>query len=37
MWLVSIQNFADGDRAKDRLHYECKVCEGKAVIPPLEA
>lgn len=36
MWLVSIQHFADGDPTKDRLHYECKVCEGKAVIPPLE-
>jgi hypothetical protein len=35
MWLVSIQHFADGNPTKDRLHYECKVCEAKAVIPPL--
>jgi hypothetical protein len=27
MWLVSIQHFADGNLAKDRLHYECRVCE----------
>jgi hypothetical protein len=36
MWLTSIQHFVDGEPAKDRLHYECKVCEAKAVIPPMD-
>ena len=36
MWLTSIQHYADGDRTKDRLHYECKACEGKAILPVLK-
>jgi hypothetical protein len=35
MWLVNVQHFADGDAAKDHLHYECKVCDGKAVLPSM--
>lgn len=36
MWLVSIQHFADGNPEKDRLHYECQACDGKAVVPALK-
>jgi hypothetical protein len=36
MWLVGVQHFADGDPAKDRLHYECKACDAKAVLPSIK-
>lgn len=35
MWLVTVQHFSDGHPEKDRLHYECKACEAKAIIPAL--
>jgi hypothetical protein len=33
MWLVGVQNYVDGNQRRDRLHYECKACEAKAVLP----
>jgi hypothetical protein len=36
MWLVTIQHFADGEPVKDRLHYECKVCDTSASMPALK-
>jgi hypothetical protein len=35
MWLTLIARFPGQSRMKDRLQYECKVCEGKAILPPL--
>jgi hypothetical protein len=34
MWMTMIEH-APGAPALDRLHYECKICEAKAVVPPL--
>ena len=34
MWLVQVEHLP-GPRYTDRLHFECKVCDGKAVVPPL--
>jgi hypothetical protein len=34
MWLVKIEHVA-GPRVADRFHYECKACDGRAIIPPL--
>jgi hypothetical protein len=35
MWLVEVEHLP-GPPYTDRLHFECKACDGKAVIPPLE-
>jgi hypothetical protein len=31
MWLVEVQHLGQAER----FHFECKVCDAKAVIPPL--
>ncbi len=33
MWLTLIERIPDSPMLKDRLHYECKVCETKAIVP----
>ncbi len=35
MWLTRIERIPGAPALMDRLHYECKICEAKAVIPPL--
>ena len=35
MWLVDIQHPAPGNPSKDKLYFECQVCDAKAVLPPL--
>lgn len=34
MWLVEVER-RHGPYHTDRLHFECKVCETAAIIPPL--
>lgn len=34
MWLTEVEYVAGVSR-KERLHFECKACEAKAIIPPL--
>jgi hypothetical protein len=34
MWLVEVEHLP-GPSYTNRLHFVCKVCDGKAVIPPL--
>ena len=34
MWLIEIE-YVDNNPRKERLHFECKACEAKAIIPPL--
>jgi hypothetical protein len=33
MWLTRIEN-AVSEMVKDRLHYECKVCDATAIVSP---
>ena len=35
MWLVDVQHPVPGDLSKDKLYFECQVCDAKAVLPPL--
>lgn len=35
MWLVEIEHMP-GAEITDRLRFECKVCEAKAIVPPLD-
>ena len=35
MWLVDIEHPKPGDLTKDKLHFECQVCNAKAVLAPL--
>jgi hypothetical protein len=34
MWLMKIDRMPGPSHA-DRLHFECKVCDGRATVPPL--
>ena len=35
MWLIRLDHLVPGEPHKDKLHYQCQVCEAKAVLPPL--
>ena len=35
MWLVEVEHLREPTLI-DRLHFECQVCEVKAIIPPLD-
>jgi|RhiMethySRZTD1v2_1073278.scaffolds.fasta_scaffold114239_4 hypothetical protein len=35
MWLTRVEHL-NGSPVKQLLHFECKVCESKAIIPPLQ-
>jgi hypothetical protein len=35
MWLVKIERMAAA-ALSDRLHFECKACDGQVIIPPLD-
>jgi hypothetical protein len=35
MWLTEIEHLSVNP-VKQFLHFECKVCDSKAIIPPLE-
>jgi hypothetical protein len=35
MWLIKVEHL-NGNSVKQFLHFECKVCDAKAIIPPLE-
>lgn len=34
MWLTEVE-YISSDPLNERLHFECKVCEAKAIISPL--
>lgn len=35
MWLTMIEHIPGTPLIKGRMHYECKVCDAKAIVPPL--
>jgi hypothetical protein len=35
MWLMRLDHVVPGEPLKDKLHYQCQVCDAKAVLPPL--
>jgi hypothetical protein len=35
MWLIKVEHMP-GLPHTDRQHFECQVCNAKAIIPPLE-
>ena len=35
MWLVKIEKHVSGDPKLTRNHYECKVCDAQAILPPM--